>query len=146
MFEVAARVDSDPLVRAAIERIDRRPDDALRFVTGAIDGTDSLVIMFGREHAPHTLLAAATIGAALRAVADTASAAELDPATRTAAELKTLERDSPAAGSNSRAVPGDESDGRWLWAAALLLLIVETVMRRAPRKAAEAEAPHARVA
>ena len=146
MFEVAAGVDSDPLVRGAIERIDRRPDDAMRFLTGSIDGTDSLVIVLGREHAPHTLLAAATVGAVLRALADAPSAAELESATRAASELTTLERDPPAVGSNGRAIPGDESDGHWLWAAALLLLIVETVMRRAPRKPAEVEAPHARVA
>ena len=142
MFEIADRVESDPIVQAALDRADLAGAAAFQFLCGPIDGVESLVMV--ANFTPHSLLAAATIGALLGATADAPSAAELQPATRTTTELRLLERAPAAAVVSGRSAQGDQSDGRWLWACALLLLLVETLMRRSRR--ATVEVSHARVA
>ena len=143
MFAVAVRVTEDALVKAALERNEQNAAQVIQVLSGPVDGRESLVIVLNQK--PHTVLAAATIGALLRAAADVPSPAELDATVRPAAELRALEREpAPTAGSG-RPATGNDSDGRWFWAAALLLLVVETVLRRS-RRQARAEVQHARVA
>ena len=143
MFDVAARVHADPVVKAALDRGDRDAAQAIQFLAGPLESTESLVVVLTEK--PHSLLAAATINALLRAAADTPTDAELQTNVRATSELRALEREPSAAGTAGRSLQDDQSDGRWFWAAALLLLIVEIVMRRT-RRQADVEVPHARVA
>ena len=115
----------------------------MQFLRGWIDGTESLVVVLKEK--PNGLLSAATIGALLRAAADTPTAAEMESTVRAASELRALEREPTASRVAGGSLQDGQSDGRWFWAAALLLLLVETVMRRSRRQAA-VEVPHARVA
>ena len=100
-------------------------------VAGAatIDGRETLVLFSIDQAQDHGLIRAAD-----RALADVAASGELDPAVVSDSALAAWQR-SPAphesAGPNA-----DSSDGRWLWLLALLLLGVETMLRRtAPRPA-----------
>jgi len=82
-------------------------------------------------------LAAALVRAVLLAVSPPLVDHETDPATVADAALAQWRRE-PAARPMS--VPPDASDGRWLWAAALALLLVEEAVRRRRRTGAIEEA------
>lgn len=89
-----------------------------------------------RTDAPADSLAAAeTAGAALDAL--------MDAARRRASEVERIPQTALDAWSRPSSAPGieewrqsDDSDGRWLWAAALVLLAVEAMLRRSTRSAA----------
>jgi len=98
------------------------------------------------DRVPRTIAGQAAISA-LRASANEPPATELTTDTVPAEELRTWERP-PAAASPSGSQPiGDRSDSRWWWTAVIVLLAVETWLRRRQRAVQhEAEVPHARVA
>lgn len=109
-------------------------------------GSDARLVLFAAAN-PDDALSAALIGRAWRVSAnDEASVRENEP-TRTGADtLRSWER---APSATPPAGPTDgRSDGRWLWALALLLLGLEAWMRRAPKPNATIakETAHARVA
>jgi hypothetical protein len=58
----------------------------------------------------------------------TISATELEPVTIAREELESWSR--PPGPPSATAVPADEGDRRWLWAAALVLLAAEQWLRR----------------
>jgi hypothetical protein len=141
MFDAANRIASDALVRGAADRLATPVAKAVQFVTHPIDGVDALVVV--ANTAPHTVLAAATLSAAMSAAADVVPAAELSPTVWSVEQLKSVERPAGESGREKAGVPGDRSDGRWFWIAAVVLLVVESVIRRSR---ASVEVPHARVA
>jgi hypothetical protein len=71
-----------------------------------------------------------------RAIAGPLNAAELEPRVLGDGELAALERTSENVAASATATSATESAAqRWLWVAALLLLTVEWLVRRAPRTA-----------
>jgi hypothetical protein len=75
--------------------------------------------------------AASLMAAILRAAQPPAlPAAEREPDTLGAATLEAWQREAAPAAAPAR--QRDRSDGRWLWAVVLVLLALETVLRRAP--------------
>ena len=92
------------------------------------------------QAAPDTLAAAQALKAALDARVDPAALAAQEVATIPEPVLKRWTRE-PGAADPTRWRQSDESDGRWLWLLALVLLAVESVARRAPKpQVREAEA------
>ena len=90
-----------------------------------------------------SLAAAAALQDALNARWDASGLAEREPAVLAASELQSWTR-APSLPPPDAWRRGDESDGRWLWLAALVLLGLEHVLRRTP--AAETRARDARAA
>lgn len=89
---------------------------------------------------PDSLPAAEALKAALDARVDPAALAEREVGRIPPATLAGWTRE-PAPADTSAWQRSDESDGRWLWLAALLLLGTESVVRRsAPAKASEVDA------
>jgi hypothetical protein len=96
--------------------------------SGSIDGRRALLLFVSDSASPY--VAAATAVAALRASAPAPPASEVDPALISDATLKAWERQpAPPPPSRLRGL-FDESDGRWLWIAVLLLLGAEWWLRR----------------
>ncbi len=122
-----------------------RTDDGFTVVlatTGTVDGAERLILI---PVAPAgSLLSAAVISAALRASSDVRAIGEIEPATLAEATLARWRRE-PAADAAADA-RGGGSDGRWLWGLALVLLAVETWMRRARRTSAAQEMVRERAA
>jgi hypothetical protein len=102
-----------------------------------IDGRETLVLYSFADTGGHDL-----IRPSIDALSNASVVAESDPAMISDSELTTWQRN-PA----PRESPGpnaDSSDGRWLWLLALLLLAIETLLRRAaPRPTAPETAPDA---
>jgi hypothetical protein len=95
-----------------------------------IEGTTRLLLFV--DAPPATVLAAALIASVDRARSIAPPLAELDPAATPEATLASWQRDPSDA---ARPTSNTQSDGRWLWALALLLLGVETLLRRTKREA-----------
>ena len=103
--------------------------------SATIDGTDQMILL--PIAPPGSLFSAAVIAAALRASSDAGAVAEMEPATIAEETLTQWQRTpAPDAAAGARE---DVSDGRWLWMLALILLGVETWMRRARRESASRE-------
>lgn len=95
-----------------------------------------------------SLTSAALVRAAASSMADDVPLAEHEPFTTSDQELQRWSRTSTDSASaeteasaralaSTSAIDGGDSDARWLWLVALVLLGVETWMRRASRNAAE---------
>jgi hypothetical protein len=98
--------------------------------TADIDGRETLVLYSFADSGGHYLLRPS-----IDALVNPNAAAELHPTTVSDSELATWQR--PPAPRESPGPKADSSDGRWLWLLALLLLGIETLLRRtAPRPAA----------
>jgi hypothetical protein len=107
----------------------------------AIGGRERLLLF--ANVAPGSFESAALIVAAANALSGRVPAAELEPSTIADAQLAAWRRE-PA----SVVLPvgdGGESDGRWLWLLALLLLGVEAVLRRSRPPARGTPAGEARL-
>jgi len=132
MFDLVARIRRDPIVsRLANGRPFATP------AVGTIANTPALILFL--EPADR-LLHAAVIAAAAQHLTASGAGAELEPESISAETLGAWS--DPRARSASgdprrRGVPPDASDGRWFWALAVVLLGVETVMRRRSRPAIE---------
>jgi hypothetical protein len=141
---------ADPLDRAADptaatwtigagQRLLRSPDVAGIPIRVGADG-GSLVIDAGV--APDSLAAARMLRAALEARTDVRALAEHEVERIPAATLAAWSRE--AAPADVRAWRQSEySDGRWFWALALLLLGVETLVRRSPPRTVRGRNAHA---
>jgi hypothetical protein len=126
---------------------DREP---LAFAGAAsVDGGHRLLIFLAtgaRDMFTAAVLAALPAG---RAGGGRADFAELDPDRIAEATLRGWQRDATPAAAAAGGGRTNDSDGRWLWLLALVLLVVEGWMRReraSPATAAPREATHARVA
>jgi hypothetical protein len=91
---------------------------------------------------PGSLDAALVVKAALDARRDPRSLEEVEPRRIDEAVLTGWSRPPGTADPNTWRQT-DESDGRWLWALALALLIVEALLRRSTGSAHQAREPHA---
>jgi hypothetical protein len=109
---VAASRDGRPLVLAAAADVQGR--ERLVFVCLADAGS----------------LTSAALDAALRGVAPGTPASEIEPTQIAEATLESWRREPGASAPPDARDPAGPSDGRWLWALALVLLAFETWMRR----------------
>jgi len=110
---------------------------------GSVDGVDRL-LLFSRADAG-SLASAALIAATMRASTVEPVVGELEPSTIPEQTLESWRR--PAASGRASMSTGDDaSDGRWFWMLALVLLGIETWMRRARREARAPEMAHERAA
>ena len=135
----APGMDSAALVSVARTSAGRT---VLLATSGTIDGTDRMVLL--PLAPPGSLLSAAVIAASLRASSDVRAPTELEPAFVATETLARWQRD-PALGANA-GLRDDVSDGRWLWLLVLVLLAVETWMRRARRESRTQEVVRDRAA
>ena len=125
MFDFVARIRRDPAVTGL--------DAGHSFATPAvvpIANTPTLVLFLQpADRVAH----AAVIAAAVRNLVTPTAVDELEPDVITATELASW-ADSRArsitADASRRGISPDASDGRWFWGLALVLLGIETVMRR----------------
>lgn len=148
--DAIVRMRRDPLLASAMLTVDHvgAPSTDSRFVsvsrsdraaTGAhaaqahLDGRETLLLFPSFDAA--TLASAALISVAARAVAPEVPPAEADPGFLADETLDNWER-AGEPGQLSASESHADSDGRWLWLVALLLLGAETVLRRRPDDAA----------
>ena len=110
---------------------------------GTVDGVDRLLI-FSLVDAG-SLASAAVIAAAMRAASLTLPIAELEPTTLPEQTLAAWRRGA-AAGPAAAVADDTLSDGRWLWVLALVLMGVETWMRRGRVETRAMEAARERAA
>jgi len=106
-------------------------------VAAPINGERHLVLVMNVQ--PASLMSAAVMRAAAGAVAPAPTVE--GTVTHTAEQLKAWERPPAAVAPDGSRVP-DQSRGRWLWLAALVLMIVERVIAqraRRPRTTAHTE-------
>jgi hypothetical protein len=130
MASMLVAVESDSLLAAV--------GPAVRAASGAIDGRPGLLLFVSDSATPYA--AAATAVAAVRASALVSPANEADPDFIPDALLRSWERQpTPPPPSRLRGL-FDESDGRWLWVAVLLLLGAEWWLRRSRTQGGEATA------
>ena len=118
MFEVIAVVSSDPLSYLY--------SNELSWIAGTVNDRAGVVLV--TDVPADSLAAAALVGAAARAASAQPAAAELSPDVVSPAELTDWTREAAPGGSARTADP--EPQGRWLWATALALLLVEGFVRR----------------
>jgi hypothetical protein len=120
MFNVVSRVAGDPALG--------------EFAHGIVEGHDRLLLFSSADAATPAL--ASLVAAVRRAVSVAPPVTELEPAVFGDSVLQAWERTAPSAGARSF---GDAStgmsDARWGWMAVLLLLLLESWMRRADRVA-----------
>lgn len=93
-----------------------------------------------------SVTSAALLAAVARATAPGTPVGELEPGIIPDAALRGFYREASEATSTASADDPGSSDGRWLWALALLLLGVETWMRRGGREVKAAEIARERAA
>lgn len=131
----AAASEMAPAGAAAAEpwaTVVRGPDGspAIQAAAADIDARPHLLLLVHVE--PGAMMSVATAAAAVRAAAATAAThpAELEPLTLTDAQLDGLRRPASAPERAAAATATGASDGRWLWLLVLLLLGVETWLRR----------------
>lgn len=137
MFDAVRAITQDRIVRAAALDTGRPVADVVAPLAAPINGGRHLLLVMNIQ--PASLMSAAVIHAAARAVAP----APLTDVTVThdAEQLKGWERPPAAVAPDDSQVP-DESRGRWLWLAALVLMMIERVIAqraRRPRTAAHTE-------
>jgi hypothetical protein len=120
MFDIVAAVSADPLSYLFLEGLSWRG--------GVVDGRPGVVLVTSTP--ADSLAAAALMTAAARAAAgqrwDTGRLADAIPAD----ELATWTREAAPSGTARTGDPA--AHGRWLWAAVLALLAIESVVRRRP--------------
>ena len=100
-------------------------------VQGQVDGRDHLILLPSVDAS--SLTSAALIAATTRALSIAAPVTEMEPTTVPDDVLRSWQRE-PDASATSQVSTDGASDGRWLWIVALVLLAVETWLRRARRE------------
>jgi|CXWL01.1.fsa_nt_gi hypothetical protein len=103
-------------------------------VSAAADGARLLLFVNPPVASPFAAALAATV---MRLTAQATPMDESEPVALTAAQLATWER-APAAGTTTEPAPAESATGRWLWAAALGMLLLEAWLRRRPALPVEA--------
>lgn len=110
-----------------------------------VEGRRGVILFVPTTVAEEPVFAAAVLRAAWRAAGDPESMRELEPNRISDVELTAWSRP-PAADPAAAPLSGDRTNGRWLWAFALVVLGIETWMRRSKVERAATEEPRARVA
>jgi hypothetical protein len=154
---IAPSVEQPIVIRFAGSDAGGDDEDAPAWVIGAgarllrapeVQGVDLRVSSSGDRlvvdvnAAPDSLEAALAVKAALDARLDPAAFAEAEPQRIAEAALTAWSR-APGPADVSAWRHTDESDGRWLWALALVLLGVEAFVRRTTRPAVREKESHA---
>jgi hypothetical protein len=129
MFDVVRALTQDRIVLSAAREIGAPVADVVAPVAAAINGESHLVVVMNAQ--PASLISAAIMRATARAVAPPA-AADL-AATHSAEQLKSWERPPSSTTPDTTQIP-EESRGRWLWLAALVLLVIERVIAQRARR------------
>ena len=124
---------------AAGARLLRAPE--LQGIDLGVSGRDGRLVV-DVSAAPDSLEAALVVKAALDARVDPATLSEAEPQRLSDATRAAWSRD-PGPADVSAWRQTDESDGRWLWALALLLLVIETFARRTLPSEVRAKESHA---
>jgi hypothetical protein len=132
-FRLQAEGQAEQWPREAALRLLREADRNDLPLTVAADAEMLLVDVIA---APGSLAAAEAVKAALDARPDPRALAEQEVARVPAATLSAWTRE-PGAPDPAAWQQSNESDGRWLWLAALVLLGIETVVRRSQAAAAQ---------
>ena len=165
MFDVVNALRQDSALNGAVGRLatvttpEAKPPVSTRLGTPVVrDATGSSLVdaasgpaASGRElrlfvGTRDPLVISALVAGAARAERDPTALRRLEPITLTADELRRWERPIPSAGAPATAPESGAWQGRWLWLAALVLLGIETWMRRPAPASASVEVTHARVA
>lgn len=134
MFDVVRAITQDRIVMAAALESGKPIAGIAAPLAAPINGEQHLVLVMNDQ--PASLISAAVIRAAARAVAPAPTTGAT--ATHSAEQLKAWERLPGSIAPDGSQIP-DESRGRWLWLAALVLMVIERVMARRPRTAAHTE-------
>lgn len=162
MVDIIARLRSDSMLIAAAARVsalasvdttnglvvarDQSGRAIVSATHGAVQGSDRLLLISLADAG--SLTSAALVAATRRALSAAPALSELEPATLADNVLAAWQR-APSADvttrTNASANTG-ASDGRWLWILALLLLGLETWLRRVPRTPIAADVAHDRAA
>jgi hypothetical protein len=137
MFDVVRNITQDRLVTAAAMATGSPVANILAPLAAPIDGEPHLVLVMNVQ--PASLMSAAVVRATARAVTPTRTPDVT--VTHGAEQLKAWERPPAAVAADEAQIP-DESRGRWLWLAALALMVIERVISqraRRPQPAADTE-------
>lgn len=134
MFDVVRAITQDRIVLSAARATGKPVAGIVAPLAASVNGEQHLVLVMNVP--PASLISAAVMRAAARAVAP-APTTDVT-ATHSAAQLKAWERPPASIAPGGSQIP-DESRGRWLWLAALVLMVIERVMARRPRTAAHTE-------
>jgi Aerotolerance regulator N-terminal len=128
-----------------LARVNAQGNDVRRSAVAGYGSRRQLVLF--TDSAPGSLASARIVAAANRALSAAPPLAELEPETLSDRELESLQR-TTRTGTLSRSTdPNGESDARWLWLAAGLLLLIELPLRRERSRAvASVAAERARAA
>lgn len=154
MADIVAAIRADGTLRTAASTAAVQPPDdtantltvvttragipAILAAADSADGQERLLLLVRADAGSPA--SAALIAATRRALSTAVSAAELDPATVPLSTLNAWQR--PATVRSVRNPDADISDGRWFWLVALLLLGVETVLRRGRSPSGTSEVAH----
>ena len=133
--------DADSLTAVAFTRA-RVP--VVRAASDQGDGRDRL-LLFMRADAG-SLVSAGLLAAVMRASLPASQATELEPSRLPEATLAEWRRPAASATTTRSAIDAGTSDGRWLWVLALVLLGIESWMRRGRREVEAAEVIRERAA
>lgn len=123
MFDVVRAITQDRLVIAAARQAGTPVTGLVAPLAASINGERHLVLVMNVQ--PASLTSAAVLRAAARAVAPAPPGDVM--ATLTAGQLKAWERP-PSAVAAGNAPSPQESRGRWLWLAALVLMVIERII------------------
>lgn len=134
MFDVFRGISQDRIVIAAARDIGKPVGGIVAPLAAPINGEQHLVLVINAQ--PASLVSAAVMRAAAHALAPSPTAGVT--ATHGAEQLKAWERPPASIAPDGSQIP-DESRGRWLWLAALVLMVIERVMARRPRTPAHTE-------
>ena len=128
-----------------LRRVNPHGSDIRRSGMATLDNRRQLVLVTDSAPAsPASVRIAAAANAALSAAP---ALGELEPETLSEREIESLERRAASTSLPRSRDPNGESDARWLWAAAFILLLIELPLRRrVVRQAAPAIEEEARAA
>jgi hypothetical protein len=134
MFDVVRTISRDRVVVAAARASGKPVAGIVAPLAAPINGEQHLVLVINAQ--PASLVSAAVMRAAAHAVVPVPTTDVT--ATHSADQLKAWERPPASIAPDGSQTP-HESRGRWLWLAALVLMVIERMIARRPRTAAHTE-------
>jgi hypothetical protein len=115
-----------------LARLHARGDPIPRSAVAGSGERRQLVLFM--DSAAGSAAAARIVAEANRAISVAPRVAELEPETLSEREIEGLQQLPRAGGRARSADPNGQSDARWLWLAALVLLLIEIPLRRHARR------------
>jgi len=117
-----------PWMVQLLGRLSARGNDVSRSGVAVVDGRRQLVLF--TDSVPGSLASARVVAAAGAVASVAPSVAELEPETLSERAIESLARPVRNASRQRSSDPNGESDGRWLWMAVFVLLLIELPLRR----------------